>query len=246
MTQSTPPQPHPDGGYSMNPAPVPPPSMSSPLAPIVAEKKRASALSLLLGFALVVAVGGVAFAAGRLTAPAPAAASGGGRGTFGGGGGTGTGTGFGGGNGFQPGASGQPGGGAGFGGLGGADLTLTGTVQSISPTSITLKTQNGQTVDIPIDSSTTYHGQQAATSTDVKTGATVQIALSGGFGGGFGGGRGRGAGASAPPPVGGGAAPSSGTGAGASAPAASGGPGTGFGGRGGALGPARDITIVTP
>ena len=127
--------PSPEGRWSPDQAPVAPAapvSMSSPLAAIVAPKRGTSALNLLLGLGLVVAIGGVAFASGRLTAPAAAAA------------GNGTGTGFGrGGNGtgFTPGASGAPGG-AGFGGGGvfgaGGAVTIQGTVQAVTPTSISL------------------------------------------------------------------------------------------------------------
>jgi hypothetical protein len=237
------PQGYPPQGYSQDPTRVPPPAVSSPLAPIVAEKKKSSALNLVLGLALVVAVGGIAFAAGRLTAPASTAA-GGGRG----GNGTGTGTGFtrGGGNG-PVGASGGAGGFGGAFGGGAGSVTIEGTVQSITPTAITLALSSGQTIDIPIDSTTTYHGQQAATSTDVKNGSKVQVQLSGGGFGGFGrgggqggagtGGTGGGANATPPPAVGApGTVPPAG---------ATGGTGAGGFGRGGAIGPAKDITIVT-
>jgi hypothetical protein len=213
----------------------------------VQEKGRMSALSLLLGLAVVVAIGGVAFAVGRVTAPAPATTGAGGFGGFRGGAGTG-------GSGAAPGASGVPGG-AGFFGAGGAGagLTVTGTVQTITPTSITLKLQSGATVDIPIDSSTTYHGQTPATASQVTSGAQVQVQVgagglgAGGFGaGGFGGGRGQGGngggangGATPPPAVGSTPAP------GASAPSGGTGTGRGGAGRGGAIGPATSITIVT-
>ena len=42
-----------------------PPRPLSPIVSVGAQPKRSSALSLLLGLALVVAVGGVAFAVGR-------------------------------------------------------------------------------------------------------------------------------------------------------------------------------------
>ena len=72
-------------------------------------------VSLLLGVAVVVAVGGVAFAAGRLTAPPATAAAGG----FRNGAGAGTG-GFGAGATGGSGAVGGSGAGAGRGGFGGA------------------------------------------------------------------------------------------------------------------------------
>jgi hypothetical protein len=220
-------------------SPVSPVSLSSPIAPLIIEKKRSSAFSLLLGVALVVAVGGVAFAAGRLTAPPSTSASGarGGNGSGFGGGGTG--------------ATGAPGafGGAGFGA--GAALTIEGTVQAITPTQLSITLASGQTIQIPVDASTTYHGQAAASASDVKTGQQVQVQVAGGIGrirgqGGQGGQGGTGGGqASAPPAVGApGTAPSAGTGTGGQGGGQAGGQG-GFG-QGGALGPARDITIVTP
>lgn len=182
----------PEGGDRSEAPALPPPALTSPLAPILAERRRSSILSLLLGLALVVAVGGVAFAAGRVTAPASTAAGAGGGGRGG----------FGGGNGFTPGASGEPGNGLAGGGVRrGADVTLSGTVEAITPASLSLKLASGTTIEIPIDTSTTYHGQSAAASTDVKTGAQVQVEMNG------------------------------------------------FGRRQGvrgAIGPARDITIVTP
>jgi hypothetical protein len=214
---------------------MPPAAVSSPLAPLIVEKRRgSSALTLLLGVALVVAVGGVAFAAGRLTAPATAASTTGlGRG--------GNGTGFGG-AGAAPGASGGTG--AGAGGLGAAaEISVQGTVQSVSPTEISLTLPTGATIQIPVDSTTKYHGQSAATASDVKAGSQVLIQVGGGFGGlgGFGGRGGQGGpNASAPAPVG-----SPGNGAPAASPRPSGGTG-GFPGARGAVGPARDVTIVAP
>ena len=230
------PQPDSKGSGSVDLTPVPPASISSPLTPFIAEKQSSKLLSLLLGAALGVAVGGVAFAAGRLTAPASAApATGTARG--------GNGTGFGGANGFVPGASGAPGGagagGLGAGGLGaGGQLTIQGTVLAISDTSISITLASGATIQVPIDSSTTFHGQTAATAADVKTGQTVEIAMNGGFGGfGRGGGQGQSAAnPSAPTPVGApGGAPVASPGGGAS----------GFAGGRGIAGPARAITILT-
>ena len=53
--------------------------------------------------------------------------------------------------------------------------TVSGTVVSVSADSMTLKLANGQTVQIATGSSTTYHGQSSAASTDVTTGATVTV-----------------------------------------------------------------------
>ena len=135
-----------------------------PDAFMAARPKKSSSrlLNVVLGLAVVVAIGGVAFAAGRLTAPAAAA------------------TAFtpGGGNGFAngPRPSGAPGNfrGAGTAFGGGA---LRGTVTAVTPTSITLTLSSGATIEIPTDSSTAYHQQAAATSTDVAVGSTVLVEL---------------------------------------------------------------------
>jgi hypothetical protein len=158
------------------------------VAPVVvsAPRKRSTAATLvnvLLGVAVVVAVGGVAFAAGRATAPAQTTA-----GRFGNGGGFA-------GNGLGPTASGAPGRSA-FGGAfgaGGGGVSLQGTVTAVAADSITLQLASGQTLTIPIDSSTTYHSQAPATATDVTAGRTVIVQLSGGrFVGGGNGGTGNG------------------------------------------------------
>ncbi len=177
-------------------SPTPPVSPVSP--PVVKARTNAGLGTAILALAAIVAIGGVAFAAGRLTAPAAAASTttgaGAGAGRFFGNGGTGLGAG----NGTATG-----GGFAGrFGGENGG-LTLRGTVTAISSTSLTLQLATGNSVTIPIDSSTTYHSQQAATSADVSAGKTVLVEVSG-FGrtGGTGAGGATGAGAAgsfAPP-----------------------------------------------
>ncbi|HET7181946.1 MAG TPA: hypothetical protein VFI15_06910 [Candidatus Limnocylindrales bacterium] len=126
------------------------------------------ALNVLLGGALVLAIAGVAFAAGRMTAPAAQGLTGG---TFPNGGvfnGQGRGNGQGG---F--GTNGQ--GGAIFGNGGGP--TIEGTVESVSDTTLTLKTADGQTIQVALSGDTTYHAQSDATASDVVTGATVQVRL---------------------------------------------------------------------
>jgi len=125
-----------------------------------------------LAIAVVLAIGGVAFAAGRLTAPAPV-------------------------NAFRNGAAGQfPGNGngnggnrgngqGGFGGfLAGGGITLQGTVESVTATTLTLKTASGQTIQIALNETTTYHAQSDASASDVTTGKTVLVRVSGFRGGG--------------------------------------------------------------
>jgi hypothetical protein len=129
-----------------------------------AGARRTGSVSLLLVMSALVALGGVGFAVGRATSTGQTGTSQSNGnadvGQFGGG----------------PNASGALGdlGGAARGGVLGA-TTLSGTVVSVSADSITLKLASGQTVQIATGSSTTYHGQSSATSTDVTTGATVTI-----------------------------------------------------------------------
>ena len=153
--------------------------MEIPSGPIVNLKPRPSigAQTILTALAALVAVGGVAFAVGRLTAPSAAASNGQ----------TQTGTGLGAGNGFRNGngngnAFGQGNGnGLGQGGLGrfGGGVALEGQVTAVSDSSLTIQLPSGQTIDVPISSSTTYHRQAAAASGDVATGSQVQVRLGG-------------------------------------------------------------------
>ena len=166
-----------------------PASAPTPVGPVAARPRRSGSgmlVNVLLGIALVVAVGGVAFAAGRATAPASAAAAG--RTGFGQGGAGGQG--FGG-----PGASGAPGRGFGFGG-GAGSISIQGTVEAIDGSSMTIKLPSGQTVTIGLNGSTTYHSQTAATASDVTSGSSVIVQLQGR--GGAGGGQPRASGAPAP------------------------------------------------
>lgn len=154
-------------------------------------------LNLALGAALLVAAAGVAFAVGRATAPASTGGSTAivpGTGDQGGAIAPGNG-------GNLPGASfdlngnggeegrGVPGDRGGFGGVAGG-LTITGIVDSVSADAITIKLENGQTMTVGLDGSTTYHQQADAASSDVTAGKTVQLQLTGGFRPGQGGGTG--------------------------------------------------------
>jgi hypothetical protein len=149
----------------LNPEPpaTPPPSTVS--ASRVAAR---GAGSVLLAVAALIAVGGVTFAVGRLTAPAAATTRGPGTGA---------------GNGAFPG--GQGGGRqGGLGGLFGAGgLTVRGTVTATTTSGITIRLANGTTITIPTDGSTTYHRQAAASSGDVATGTEVVVELAVGQGG---------------------------------------------------------------
>jgi hypothetical protein len=147
------------------------PVQAAPVRPGRGPSRVATWVNIALGVALVAAVGGVAFAAGRMTAPATAA---GGLGR--------NGTGFPAGNGYFPdGGAGGPGGLAGQGGRGvfGADsgVTIQGTVESSSADALTIKTAAGQTIEVALNGTTTYHAQTSASSSDVTTGDTVIVRL---------------------------------------------------------------------
>ena len=164
-------------------APTPAPSTSSaamPAAvaptPVARRSRSARLLNVALAGAVALAIAGVAFAAGRLTAPPSVTA-----GNFGNGGGQ-----------FLPGGNGQNGQNGrpnGAGGLFNGGLTLEGTVESVTDTTLTLKTASGQTIQIALDGSTTYHAQTDATASDVTTGGKVLVRLNGrgGLGGANGG-----------------------------------------------------------
>lgn len=143
------------------------PSNAVPLSqlgqPIVRPRGSSGrALNFLLGLALVVAVGGMAFAVGRLTAPAQANA------------GVGLGGGFQGlpGTSFDP--ANLP---RGFGG----ETTISGIVTSVDGTTMTLTTADGQTLTFDV-SNAAYHAQADATASDMAVGASVKVSA-GGFGG---------------------------------------------------------------
>jgi hypothetical protein len=148
---------------------------TAPVRQVGGMPRAATVVNIVLGIAFLVAVGGVAFAAGRMTAPVTAAAAGLGR----------DGTGTPGGNGALPdGGAGRPAGLAGQDGqrrgafLGPeTGVTLEGTVESSSPDTLTIRTASGQTIEVALDGSTTYHAQASASSSDVKTGGTVIVRL---------------------------------------------------------------------
>ena len=159
--------------WNLPPAPFPlPPVLPAMSAPAPAKRRR-DPLTIVMVAAAFVALGGVGFAAGRVTAPATAIAGTGGRGngTF-----------------VGPGGSFAPGGNGGFGRFAGA-VSITGTITEMTADHITLKLANGSTLTVPIDSNTAYHRQASASSTDVTTGAQVQVQLSAGANGGGGGGQ---------------------------------------------------------
>jgi hypothetical protein len=152
--------------------PVAPAPVTAAAVPGPARKSSSGGrwLNLVLVVAAAVAIGGIAFAIGRTTAPASAT--------------TGNGPAFGGafpGGSFVPGASGAPGfGRGGFGGGLGGGLTVQGTVESVDGDTLAVKTANGQTITVTTGASTTYHTQTDASASDVQPGKTVQVQLDGG------------------------------------------------------------------
>jgi hypothetical protein len=147
-----------------SPTPVPEPVV--PVKP--ARSGQALWINVALGLALAVALGGVAFAAGRMTAPTAATAlNGNGNGRFGNGG-------------YFPGGGNGgtfPGGGAGNRGFGAGGLSVEGTVTAVTADSITITTATGQAVTIATTGTTTYHQQSTAAASDVKTGGKVIVQL---------------------------------------------------------------------
>jgi hypothetical protein len=136
-------------------------------APIPASRKASSGrwLNVLLGVAAAVAIGGVAFAAGRSTAPAAAF-------TFDGAGAGGPQTIV------VPGASGAPrldGQVPGRGFAVGGGVTVDGTVESITGDTMTIKTADGETMEVSLDGDTTYHAATPASAADVAVGSDVSV-----------------------------------------------------------------------
>ena len=150
---------------------APPPPPTDPLAsrPAVRGKGAARLLNVALAGAVVLAIAGVAFAVGRFTAPTAVSAgnfpNAGGGGQF-----------FRNGQGGQGGQGGQNGA-AGRGAFFGGGVTIEGTVQSVSGSTLTLMTASGQTIQIALDGSTTYHAQTDASASDVTTGGKVLVRL---------------------------------------------------------------------
>jgi hypothetical protein len=168
---SAPPAVSPDApGVAANPgdaAAAPIALTAQPLASVIAKPKSSGGrgTSLLLVLAGAIAIGGIAFAAGRVTAPTAATTAG----RFGNGQLPG--------NGQQPGNGQLPAGAEGFpgrdGGFGG--MSLAGTVSAVSGDSITITLESGTSITIPLDAETTYHAAAATTAGDVTVGSEVRV-----------------------------------------------------------------------
>jgi len=145
-------------------APAPAPAPASVPPPAASRRRSSRLIDIALIGAAVLAIGGVAFAAGRATAP-PAAAN-----AFTPRGGT-----F-----FRAGGSFDPGSGQGprFG-FGGGGLSIDGTVTAIDADSITIKTADGQERTIELGATTAYHQATDATASDVAVGDDVSVKVTG-------------------------------------------------------------------
>jgi hypothetical protein len=150
-------------GYPVPANPAPAGSQGPASPPTRPRGGQGLWINVALGLAVAVALGGVAFAAGRMTAPTAAAAfNGAGNGRFGNGG-------------YFPGGGANAGGqgGRGFGGGG----SVQGTITAVTADSITITTATGQSVTIATSGTTTYHQESSASAADVKTGGTVIVRL---------------------------------------------------------------------
>jgi hypothetical protein len=142
------------------------------MTPTVRPAKQDRTTLMLLLVAALVAVGGIGFALGHLTAPGSSAAANP----------TGARGGFGGGN-FPSLAPGQTFDASQFGGarvgagLGGVSGGITGTVQSITGSTITIQEANGTSVTIDLTGNTTYHSEISASASQVTTGTSVTVQI---------------------------------------------------------------------
>ncbi len=170
------------------------PQYAMPVAPAATGARFAISrgfVEILAAIAAIVVIGGVVFAAGRLTAPpaGPAAFS---RGVIVGQGGQQFPGGQQGRGGMMPGLRGQgrnlPGNGygngddqGGFGRMGGllgaTGPQLKGQVVDVTADLLTLKLASGQTIQIALDGTTTYHKQATAAAGDVTKGSQVVVGL---------------------------------------------------------------------
>jgi hypothetical protein len=137
-----------------------------------ARKQDRATIALLI-IAAMVATGGIGFALGHLTAPSGTSGAGAGAQPFA------SGRGFPGGAfpSLAPGQSFNPGQ---FGngqtriGTGGG---VSGTVQSVTGSTITILMSDGQSVTIDLTGNTTYHGETSASADQVTIGSTVTVSL---------------------------------------------------------------------
>jgi hypothetical protein len=146
---------------------------TSASAPLVQPARRRSRAVAGLVLAALVAVGGVAFAAGRVTAGVGTAGrSFAGFNRNGAGGGAGA-----------AGPVGRGGLGPGQGGLAGASIDIEGTVSAVTGDSLTLTIGNGQTMQLRLAGDTAYYRRDPAAASNIADGDTVQVQIARGAGG---------------------------------------------------------------
>jgi hypothetical protein len=159
-------------------APASPSAAVNPVSPATVTPRRGGGawVNLLLVGAAVIAVGGVAFAIGRTTAPAAASTVG----TFQRGGNLPGGVALDPNGSFDPGAGngGRFGGGSGAFGNGG--LAIDGTVTAVDGSTLTITTANGGSVTFDTDDQTTYHETTETDAGSVGVGDDVTVRLNGG------------------------------------------------------------------
>jgi len=160
----------PSAGRDPQPAGVEPPGIAtSTVATSPSDRPgrgRNTVTSILLAVAAVVALGGVAFAVGRVTAPGATANATINSRLFGG---AGQGHVFPGTNGLPNGGPLDPDGGG---------LQLQGTITGIDGDTLTVQLANGNSIEVTTSSSTAYHRQIAGTAADVGSGSTVIVQVS--------------------------------------------------------------------
>jgi hypothetical protein len=147
---------------TFDPAPVTPASpLPTPASGTSTRRRSSRILDLALAGAAVLAIGGVAFAIGRATAPATSAVG------FAPGGAI-----------VRPDGSFDPGAGQGPRFALGGGLTIDGTVTAIDADSITIKTADGQERTFDLDGSTAYRQATDATADEVSVGDDVSVKVS--------------------------------------------------------------------
>jgi hypothetical protein len=150
---------------TFDPAPVTPATPAGPLPapvpPAPLRRRSSRIIDLALVGAAVIAIGGVAFAIGRATAPAAGAVG------FAGGGAI-----------VRTDGSFDPGTGAGPRFALGGELAVDGTVTAIDADSITIKTADGQERTFDLDGSTAYRQATDASAADVSVGDDVSVKVS--------------------------------------------------------------------
>ena len=149
----------------------PTPAAPAPAFPATQKRRSSRFLDIALAAAAVLAVGGIAFAIGRSTAPAANRVGFGPAGAI-----------------VQPGGSFDPNVGAGGGPAGvprfalRGGLTLDGTITALDADGITVKTADGEEMRIDRGGSTAYHQATDASASDVAVGDDVSVKVSAGDG----------------------------------------------------------------